>query len=132
MSGKMTVGALVDAGGEATYVRKVSDSLTLMAGTDYNRDAPRRDDLDRYLSTDPAVYGPFEKVTANNVTIGDIAPFLAIGGSPWPWLHYYAGWRRDEIGMDNQDTSSPKASRRFSRRAWPSMPAGSCSSACIT
>jgi hypothetical protein len=86
-------------GGEATYVRKVSESLTLMAGTDYNRDAPRRDDLDHD--------SPFRKVTANNVTIGDIAPFVAIDGSPLPWLHYYAGWRRDEIGMDNTDLLNP-------------------------
>jgi len=98
-------------GGEATWVRKVSESLTFMAGADYNRDAPRRDDLDHYLSTDPgadqASYGPFRKITANNVTIGDAAPFLAIDGSPLPWLHYYAGWRRDEIGMDNTDLLNP-------------------------
>ncbi|MGC9947976.1 MAG: carboxypeptidase-like regulatory domain-containing protein [Bryobacteraceae bacterium] len=95
------------AGGEANYVRKVSESLTVMAGADYDRDAPRRDDLDHYLSTDPAVYGPFDKVTANNVTIGDIAPFVALDGSPLAWLHYYAGWRRDQIGMDNTDLLNP-------------------------
>ena len=95
------------AGGEANYIHKVSESLTIMAGTDYNRDAPRRDDLDHYLSTDPNVYGTFQKVTANNVTIGDISAHLAIDGSPWPWLHYYAGWRRDEIGMDNTDLLNP-------------------------
>ena len=94
-------------GGEAAYVRKVSESLTIMAGMDYNRDAPRRDDLDHYLSTDPAIYGPFQRVTANNVTIGDIASFVAIDGSPLPCLHYYAGWRRDEIGMDNTDLLNP-------------------------
>jgi hypothetical protein len=43
------------AGGEANYVCKVSESPTLMAGADYNRGAPRRDDLDRYLSTDPSL-----------------------------------------------------------------------------
>ena len=72
----------------ALYVRKVSEFLTNMPGTDYNRDAPRRDDLDHYLSTDPSVYGPFQKVTANNVTIGDISSHLAIDGSPRSWLHY--------------------------------------------
>ena len=89
------------------YIRKLADSVTLMAGTDYNRDAPRRDDLDHYLSTDPAVYGPFEKVTANNVTIGILSPFLALDGSPWPWLRYYAAWRRDEIQVDNTDLLNP-------------------------
>jgi len=88
-------------------VHKVSEALTIMAGTDYDRDAPRRDDLDHYLSTDPNVYGPFEKATANNLTTGDAAPFIAIDGSPLAWLHYYAGWRRDEIGVDNTDLLKP-------------------------
>jgi len=95
------------SGAEANYMRKVSEFFSIMAGVDYNRDAPRRDDLDHYLSTDPAFYGPLEKVTANNVTIGDIASYLAIAGSPWRWLRYYAGWRRDEIGVDNTDLLNP-------------------------
>jgi len=43
-----------------------------MAGLDYLREAPRRDDLDRYLSTDPSAYGPFTKVTANDITLNFI------------------------------------------------------------
>jgi hypothetical protein len=95
------------AGGEANYVRRVSEFLTIMAGAGYNRDAPRRDDLDHYLSNDPAVYGPFQRVTANNVTIGIVSPFVAIDGSPAPWLHYYAGGRRDEISVGNTDLLQP-------------------------
>src|SRR5579862_8202 len=108
------------AGGEAGYVRRLTESLTLMAGTDYSRDAPRRDDLDHYLSNDPAVYGPFEKVTANNVTIGIISPYVAINGSPAPWLHYYAGWRRDEVAVDNTDLLNPADS--FSKRTGVDSP----------
>ena len=37
---------------------------------------------------------------------------MAIGGSPWPWLHYYAGWRRDEIGLENTDLLDPANSFR--------------------
>ena len=53
----------------------------LMAGLDYFREAPRRDDLDHYLSTDPSVYGPFQKVTANNITINLVTPFVAVDGN---------------------------------------------------
>jgi hypothetical protein len=60
-------------GGNATYTNKVAEFLTVLAGIDYQRDAPRRLDLDHLMSTDSAVYGPVQRVTANNVTIGDIA-----------------------------------------------------------
>jgi hypothetical protein len=88
-------------GGEAAYVHKTGEYLTFMAGMDYNRDAPRRDNLDRILDT------TIQKFTANNVTIGDISAYVAIAGSPLPWLHYYTGWRRDQIGIDNTDLLNP-------------------------
>jgi len=52
-------------GSNATYIRKVNQWLSIMAGMDYFREAPRRLDLDHYESTDPAIYGPFQKITAN-------------------------------------------------------------------
>ncbi|HLH05371.1 MAG TPA: TonB-dependent receptor [Bryobacteraceae bacterium] len=91
------------AGGNVTYINKLGEHLTLMAGLDYQRDAPRRLDLDHYLSNDPAIYGPFEKVSANNVTLADSAPYLALDGKLTRYLHYYAGWRRDEIQFNNAD-----------------------------
>jgi len=94
-------------GGNATYVNKLGDFLTVLAGADYQRDAPRRDDLDQYASTDPNVYGPFEKVTANNITIGDVAPYVALQGSLTRYLHIYLGFRRDEINFNNQDLLVP-------------------------
>ncbi len=90
-------------GGNTTYVRKVSDRLSLMAGLDLLREAPRRDDLDHYASTDPSNYGPFEKVTANDITLNFLTPFVAIGGKLLPWLQYNLGWRRDQIEFDNRD-----------------------------
>jgi hypothetical protein len=41
-------------GGSAAYVNKFSKSFTLLAGTDYEREAPRRDDLDHYNFYNPA------------------------------------------------------------------------------
>jgi hypothetical protein len=90
-------------GGNASYVRKRNRRFVVAAGLDYLREAPRRDDLDSYSSTNPAVYGPFRKVTANDITLSFVTPFIALGGELAPWLHYSLGWRRDEIGIDNQD-----------------------------
>ncbi|MCU1294085.1 MAG: hypothetical protein JWP08_2935 [Bryobacterales bacterium] len=90
-------------GGNATYTHRLTDWLSFLAGVDYQRDAPRRLDLDHYASTDTAVYGPFEKVTANNVTLADTAPYIALDGAFGRYLHYNLGWRRDEIQFDNAD-----------------------------
>ena len=52
-------------GGNATYLNKVRDHLSLLAGLDYQREAPRRDDLDHYGFVnpgDPNDYGPFTPV----------------------------------------------------------------------
>lgn len=95
------------AGGNATYIRRVREFFHLLAGADYLRDAPRRLDLDHYSSLDPSYYGPFQPITANNVTIGDFAPYLAANGSLTSHVKYYLGFRRDEIGFDNQDLITP-------------------------
>ncbi len=94
-------------GGNETYVRRISNALSLMGGVDYLRDTPRRLDLDHYLSNDPAYYGPFEKLTANNVTLNFMTPFLALEGRPFHWLRYNLGWRRDQIQLANQDLLHP-------------------------
>src|ERR1039458_10154583 len=94
-------------GSSAHYAHPVNQYLAILIGTDYQRDAPRRDDLDHSDSDNPAVYGPFEKVTANNVTLDDLAPYVAVDGKLASWLHYDAGWRRDEIGIANTDLLDP-------------------------
>jgi hypothetical protein len=122
-------------GGNGTYINNLTKSVTLMAGFDYQRDAPRRLDLDHYESTDPSYYGPFQKVTSNNVTLGDSAPYIALNGSLPYDLHYYLGWRRDEIQFDNIDLlnaqnsyntvvgfNSPKATFSFLPENHPALP----------
>jgi hypothetical protein len=97
-------------GGSAVYKKKFSKKFTLLAGTDYQREAPRRDDLDHYdfyNSADPFYYGPFIKVDGNNVTITPLSPYIAGEGELSRYFHYYLGWRRDEIGIDNQDLVTP-------------------------
>lgn len=97
-------------GANPTYINKFGDFLFLLAGLDYQRDAPRRDDLDHYGFFDPTqpyVYGPFQKVSANNITIGDVTPYVAVEGALARYFHYYLGWRRDEINFNNDDLLVP-------------------------
>jgi hypothetical protein len=101
------------AGGSAAYVNKITEYFTLLAGTDYEREAPRRDDLDHYNffnPSRPAYYGPFTKVDGNNVTIASVTPYIAGDGSLSRFVHYYLGWRRDEINIDNEDLITPSQS----------------------
>ena len=100
-------------GTNADYVRRFNSHFTVMAGMDYFREAPRRDDLDHYASINPLVFGPFEKVTANNITLNLVTPFISIDGNVLPWLRYDLGWRHDQAGFDNNDLLSPTKS--FSR-----------------
>ena len=98
------------AGGSAAYKKKFSKKLTLLAGTDYEREAPRRDDLDHYNFYNPAepyYYGTFTKVDGNNVTIAPVSPYIAAEGQLSPFFHYYLGLRRDEIGINNRDLVTP-------------------------
>ena len=95
-------------GGNATYVNKIATSFTLLAGMDYEREAPRRDDLDHYNFYNPAApsyYGPFCKIAGNNVTIAPVTPYVAGQGELIKYVHYYLGWRRDEILIDNDSFS---------------------------
>ncbi len=96
-----------ETGGQFDYLKKFSDFFSIMAGMDYLREAPRRDDLDHYESTNPAIYGPFQKVTANNITFNLLTPYFAVDGRLTPWLHYNLGWRRDQIDIDNVDLLNP-------------------------
>lgn len=102
------------AGGSANYVNKWAEEFSLLAGLDSEREAPRRDDLDRYESpfnpSDPGFYGPFTRVTANNVTIGSLTPYVAAEGVLARHLRYYLGWRRDEINFNNDDLLNPQNS----------------------
>jgi hypothetical protein len=97
-------------GGSAAYKKKFSKNFTLLAGTDYEREAPRRDDLDHYNFYNPAhpnYYGPFNKVDGNNLTIAPVTPYIAGEGEVSKYFRYYLGWRRDEFSIDNQDLVTP-------------------------
>jgi hypothetical protein len=114
-------------GQSANYVNKLTEALSLLFGLDYQREAPRRDNLDHYN-----FYGPFTKVDSNNVTISSVTPYAAGSGAFTHYFRYYAGWRRDQIDINNQDlinsgnsfqkwvgVNSPKATVSFlPRQSW--------------
>ena len=94
------------AGGSANYVNKLSEHISLLGGFDYQREAPRRDDLDHYGFVDltnPGYYGPFLPVASNNLTISPFTPYIAAEGGFRSHFRYYLGWRRDQIDFNNQD-----------------------------
>jgi hypothetical protein len=94
------------ATGQSTnYVNKLAESLSLLFGLDYQREAPRRDNLDHYNFYTPGnfSYGPFSKMDSNNVTISSVTPYAAGSGAFTHYFRYYAGWRRDQIDINNQD-----------------------------
>ncbi len=103
------------AGGNATYMNTLAAYLSLLGGLDYEREAPRRDDLDRYgffNPSAPAYYGPVTPVDGNNVTIGSVTPYVAAEGALDHYFRYYLGWRRDEIDFVNDDLLHPQNSFR--------------------
>jgi hypothetical protein len=97
-------------GGQTTYIKRLAEFLSIMAGMDDSREAPRRLDLDHYASTDPNVYGPFQKISANNVTLSFLSPYVSLNGGLTSWLRFNLGWRRDEIGFQNTDLLTPSNS----------------------
>jgi Carboxypeptidase regulatory-like domain len=93
-------------GGSVNYLHKIWEYLSLLGGLDYEREAPRRDDLDYYGFLDPTnpnYYGPFTPVASNNLTISPITPYIAAEGALGSQLRYYVGWRRDQINFNSQD-----------------------------
>ena len=101
------------AGGSANYVNKIAEAFSLLLGFDYQREAPRRDDLDHYglfNPSAPAYYGPFTPVDGNNITISSLTPYIAAEGALGRYFRYYLGWRRDQIDVDNDDRLNPQNS----------------------
>ncbi len=122
-------------GASVNYVDRIAEYLSLLGGFDYQREAPRRDDLDHYgffNLNNPNYYGPFAPVDGNNITISSLTPYLAAEGALARHFRYYLGWRRDEIDVDNDDllhaensshkwagVNSPKATLSFlPRDSW--------------
>ena len=102
-------------GGEATYIQSLRPWLSLLAGVDLRRDAPRNLDLKQLDSN-----GVFQPVTSNNVTLSFVEPFVSLDGTAGKYVHYDVGVRQEEVWMNNQDLINPQNS--FDKLATLSLP----------
>jgi hypothetical protein len=81
--------------------------LEALAGIVYNEDDLHNDNLDHFLSAEPSSFGSFVKVLANNVTIRELATYVALDGDLGRHLRFYAGLREERIEMKNTDKLKP-------------------------
>ena len=102
-------------GGEAIYIQSVRPWISLLAGVDVRRDAPRNLDLKRIDDN-----GIFQPITSNNLTLSFVEPFVSLDGTASKYIHYDVGVRQEEVWMDNQDLLNPQNS--FNKLASLSLP----------
>jgi hypothetical protein len=102
-------------GGEAAYIQSFRPWISLLAGVDTRRDAPRNLDLSRIDDN-----GIFQPVTSNNLTLSFVEPFVSLDGNASKYLHYDVGVRQEEVWMDNQDIINPENS--FTKLASLTLP----------
>jgi len=105
------------AGGEATYTQSVRPWLSLLAGVDLRRDAPRN--LDLKHDDDQGVFQP---VTSNNLTLSFVEPFVSLDGSIGKHVRFDLGVRQEQVWMDNEDIINPQNS--FNKLATLTLPKG--------
>jgi hypothetical protein len=94
-------------GAEVRETHTFKPWLEAMAGLLYNEDDIHNDDLDHYLSPNPPSYGSFVPVLGNNVTIRELAPYVAMRGDLGKRVQFYAGLRDEQVEMKNTDKFRP-------------------------
>jgi hypothetical protein len=90
-------------GAEARETHTFMPWLEAMAGLLYNEDDIHNDDLDHYLSPNPPSYGSFVPVLGNNVTIRELAPYVALHGDLGKQVQLYTGLRYEQVEVKNTD-----------------------------
>jgi Carboxypeptidase regulatory-like domain len=105
-------------GGGPLYTQKVRPWLSILAGTDLRRDAPRGLDL-----RSANAQGIFGLVTSNNLTLSFVEPYAAVDGKLSRYVHFDVGFRREEVWIDNQDKINPLNS--FDKLAGLTLPKAS-------
>jgi hypothetical protein len=102
-------------GGETTYIQSVRPWLSLLAGVDLRRDAPRNLDLYRLDSQND-----FQLVASNNLTLSFVEPFVSLDGAVAKYFHYDVGFRQEFVWTNNQDLINPQNS--FDKLATLTLP----------
>ena len=102
-------------GGETYYIQSARPWLSLLAGVDLRRDAPRNLDL-YHLDSQNAL----QLVTSNNLTLSFVEPFVSLDGVIAKYFHYDVGFRQELVWMKNQDLINPQNS--FDKLATLTLP----------
>jgi len=102
-------------GGGPLYTSRIRTWITLLAGMDLRRDAPRSLDLKMADAE-----GVFHLTASNNLTLSFVEPFAAVDATLGKYFHFYAGFRQEEVWMNNQDLLNPQNS--FDRLASLTLP----------
>lgn len=102
---------------DVLYTDRYSNAVSLLAGFDQRREAPRDLNLDKADAS-----GAFQPDTSNNLTISFYSPFAALDGTLIHVLHYNAGYRLDQVAVENQELLRPSFS--FNRSATIRSPKG--------
>ena len=102
-------------GGEAMYIQSLGPWLSLLAGVDLRRDAPRNLDLYHVDSQNA-----FQLVTSNNLILSFVEPFVSLDGVVAKYFHYDVGFRQECVWMNNQDLINPQNS--FDKLATLTLP----------
>jgi hypothetical protein len=104
-------------GGGPLYTQRIRSWISLLAGIDLRRDAPRNLDL---RSADDQ--GLFHLVTSNNLTLSFVEPYASFDGALTKYFHYDVGVRREEVWMNNEDNLNPLNS--FDKLTGVTLPKG--------
>jgi Carboxypeptidase regulatory-like domain len=117
-------------GGNASYTQRINTKISLTAGLDFRRDAPRNAELAHADAS-----GVFHPVTRNDFTISDLAPYASVDGSLSRFFRYSLGVRKDDVSFNNRDRlvrtnsyqassslTSPRATVSFQLPSHPNAP----------
>ena len=107
-------------GGNTSYNRRVSSTISFSTGLDFRRDSPRNAELAHADAS-----GVFQPVTRNDFTISDLAPYASVDGSILRFFTYSAGVRHDALSFRNRDRLAPADS--YETRAGLTSPRGTLS-----
>lgn len=80
------------------YIQSVRPWLSLLAGVELRRDAPRNLDLYHFDSQNA-----FQLVTSNNLTLSFVEPFVSLDGVIAKYFQYDVGFRKEFVWMNNRD-----------------------------
>ena len=94
---------------DVLYTERYRKAISLLAGVDLRREAPRNLNLDKANPADV-----FIPDTSNNITFNFYSPFASLDGTLLHIFHYDAGYRLDQVAVNNQDLY--RADLSFNRR----------------